>query len=40
MGRDWDSIDLDPKTGKLTVEGKEELVQSLLETSRVEDFIN
>lgn len=34
MGRDWDSIDLDPKTGKLTVEGKEELVQSLLETSK------
>lgn len=34
MGRDWDSIELDPKTGKLSVEGKEELVQSLLETSK------
>lgn len=34
MGRDWDSINLDPKTGKLTVEGKEELIQSLLETSK------
>lgn len=34
MGRDWDSIELDPKTGKLSVEGKEELVQSLLDTSK------
>ncbi|MDN5411128.1 MAG: phage tail tape measure protein [Lactococcus sp.] len=34
MDRDWDSIELDPKTGKLSVEGKEELVQSLLETSK------
>ena len=34
MDRDWDSIELDPKTGKLTVEGKEDMIQALLETSK------
>lgn len=34
MGRDWDSIELDPKTGKLTVEGKQDMVQALLETNK------
>lgn len=38
MDRDWDSIKLDPKTGKLTVEGKEELIQSLLETNKWKDL--
>ncbi len=38
MDRDWDSIKLDPKTGKLTVEGKEELIQSLLETDKWKDL--
>lgn len=30
---DWDAIKLDPKTGKLSVEGKEDMIQSLLETN-------
>lgn len=38
MDRDWDSVKLDPKTGKLTVEGKEELIQSLLETDKWKDL--
>lgn len=38
MGRDWDSIKLDPKTGKVTVEGKEDLIQSLLETDKWKDL--
>ena len=38
MGRDWDSVKLDPKTGKVTVEGKEDLIQSLLETDKWKDL--
>lgn len=38
MDRDWDSVKLDPKTGKVTVEGKEELIQSLLETNKWKDL--
>lgn len=38
MDRDWESVKLDPKTGKLTVEGKEELIQSLLETNKWKDL--
>lgn len=38
IDRDWDSIKLDPKTGKLTVEGKEDLIQSLLETNKWKDL--
>lgn len=38
MGRDWDSLKLDPKTGKVTVEGKEDLIQSLLETDKWKDL--
>lgn len=38
MDRDWDSVKLDPKTGKVTVEGKEDLIQSLLETNKWKDL--
>ena len=38
IDRDWDSVKLDPKTGKLTVEGKEDLIQSLLETNKWKDL--
>lgn len=38
MDRDWDSVKLDPKTGKVTVEGKEDLIQSLLETDKWKDL--
>ncbi len=38
MDRDWDSVKLDPKTGKVTVEGKEDLIQSLLETNKWKDI--
>lgn len=38
MDMDWDAVKLDPKTGKLTVEGKEELIQSLLETDKWKDL--
>ena len=38
MDRDWDSVKLDPKTGKVTVEGKEDLIQSLLETGKWKDL--
>lgn len=39
MDRDWDSVKLDPKTGKVTVEGKEDLIQSLLETNKWKDLM-
>ena len=38
MDMDWDAVKLDPKTGKLTVEGKEDLIQSLLETNKWKDL--
>lgn len=31
LGKDWNDFDFDPKTGKITVEGREELLQATME---------
>lgn len=34
MGKSWEDVKLDPKTGKLSVEGREELVDTLVSTGQ------